>query len=671
MAQIASNFTDFETLLDNAEEFYTVNFDALNSSGVKASALLAVDLDGGMNDGDDSTSMAGPSLNVVLTATGVTPGQTHIQHIHGLFDEDGNPIDSTTPTIADDTDSDGMVEVIEGLGKYGDIILSLAKNGAMPVADSEGRYTFINSYDLSDDSLFSSPVSGNDYTSDDLTPLTLREIVIHGLDIPDGIGEGTEGEADGGDNGYIPILPAAAGEIETATRAEAEASLVAQRATSSNSNTLTGGDDFFNAGGGDDTVIALGGDDTVAGGGEDDRIEGNAGEDVLEGNEGDDVIFMGARDIAGGDDDGRDDSDGPDANDRASGALSLDNYDGGAAGGAGNDIIYGGAGHEILTGDDESRTAAETGVTFNALADGEDTIYGGAGNDEIHTGSWADGDDGFDNTHTGTADDVAFGGSGNDILRGAGGNDLLYGDSGADNIGGGGGNDRIFGDGLYSIDPEVFTGQLFRLYQASFDRDPDLVGFEGWAAQLGSGSASLNGIASGFVGSQEFNSLYGGETSDEDYVNALYNNVLERDADAAGLEGWTTQLDNGATRADVLLGFSQSAEFRRDSDDDLKAFVESVGTHDVLAGNSGSNVLTGGYFSDTFVFANTANSDHTVTDLEDWDMLDFSAFGYEDADAAVANMSEVGDDVVFTDMDVTVTVENTKLADIQNDMLIV
>ena len=98
-----------------------------------------------------------------------------------------------------------------------------------------------------------------------------------------------------------------------------------------------------------------------------------------------------------------------------------------------------------ITGDDDSRVSTATGGGFNAMADGSDTIYGGAGNDEIHTGSWADGDDGFDNSHTGNSFDWAYGGDGDDILRGDNGRDFLRGDAGNDNIGGGGGADSLVG----------------------------------------------------------------------------------------------------------------------------------------------------------------------------------------------------------------------------------
>jgi hypothetical protein len=60
--------------------------------------------------------------------------------------------------------------------------------------------------------------------------------------------------------------------------------------------------------------------------------------------------------------------------------------------------------------------------------------------------------------------------------------------------------------------------------------------------------------------SNEFEQRYGANVSDEEFVNLLYNNVLDRDADEAGYIYWTNQLDGNLTRADVLVNFSESFE---------------------------------------------------------------------------------------------------------------
>jgi len=60
-----------------------------------------------------------------------------------------------------------------------------------------------------------------------------------------------------------------------------------------------------------------------------------------------------------------------------------------------------------------------------------------------------------------------------------------------------------------------------------------------------------------------------------------------------------------------------------------------------------------------------------VTDLESWDMLDFSAFDYGSAEAAMDQMTKVGDDLVFMDQDVTVTLHDTAMADLNAGMVLV
>ena len=54
---------------------------------------------------------------------------------------------------------------------------------------------------------------------------------------------------------------------------------------------------------------------------------------------------------------------------------------------------------------------------------------------------------------------------------------------------------------------------------------------------------------------------YGG-LSTSDFVSALYTNALHRPADAPGLNAWVAALGAGASKADVVVGFSDSLENR-------------------------------------------------------------------------------------------------------------
>ena len=105
------------------------------------------------------------------------------------------------------------------------------------------------------------------------------------------------------------------------------------------------------------------------------------------------------------------------------------------------------------------------------------------------------------------------------------------------------------------------SGQMFRLYNAAFARFPDADGLRYWIGKYSSGENDSRAVASSFLASDEFKTLYGENVSDSSYVNTLYNNVLDRSADTSGLNYWVGQLNSGQeTRYEVLLGFSESAE---------------------------------------------------------------------------------------------------------------
>lgn len=110
---------------------------------------------------------------------------------------------------------------------------------------------------------------------------------------------------------------------------------------------------------------------------------------------------------------------------------------------------------------------------------------------------------------------------------------------------------------VYHIDDDA-DGQAFRLYMAALDRTPDSSGLANWMSVIRSG-VELDDVASGFVNSVEFQQKYGALDNGE-YVNQLYHNVLDRDADDAGYANWVGHLESGQTREFVLVGFSESAE---------------------------------------------------------------------------------------------------------------
>lgn len=110
----------------------------------------------------------------------------------------------------------------------------------------------------------------------------------------------------------------------------------------------------------------------------------------------------------------------------------------------------------------------------------------------------------------------------------------------------------------YDTDTGENAGVAYRLYEA-LDREADLEGLGFWFGALDDG-ASHQSVAQGFVDSAEFVELYGTSQSNTEFVHDLYGYLLDRAADESGLVFWVGALENGAGKADVLLGISESAE---------------------------------------------------------------------------------------------------------------
>ncbi len=109
----------------------------------------------------------------------------------------------------------------------------------------------------------------------------------------------------------------------------------------------------------------------------------------------------------------------------------------------------------------------------------------------------------------------------------------------------------------------VLVGQVRRLYSAYFRRESDQAGLGYWVARLSEGSG-LGDVASFFAASPEFKTTYG-RLSNADFVRLVYRNVMGREPDAAGFAYWTSRLDQGLNRGHLMIGFSESPEFRQRS----------------------------------------------------------------------------------------------------------
>lgn len=210
--------------------------------------------------------------------------------------------------------------------------------------------------------------------------------------------------------------------------------------------------------------------------------------------------------------------------------------------------------------------------------------YGGDGDDTIIAnvkGSLLYGMGGYDTLVGGIGNDTLVGGKGNDSIDGGAGLDTgLYASARSNYViaknassftvkdsSGVNGTDSMmnverlnFSDASVALDVNGIAGQAYRIYQAAFDRKPDLAGLGYWIADMDKGS-SLTTVAAGFFQSREFQSLYGINPGTDALITLLYANVLHRTPDQAGLDYWRAELSSGhITAAGVLASFSESQE---------------------------------------------------------------------------------------------------------------
>lgn len=119
-------------------------------------------------------------------------------------------------------------------------------------------------------------------------------------------------------------------------------------------------------------------------------------------------------------------------------------------------------------------------------------------------------------------------------------------------------NAATLANGIWDRDESAIS--IANLYDTAFNRLPDLDGLASWVNEVHTNGTSMSEIAENFYNSAESQSSLG-TLGDMEFVNAVYQNALNREAEAGGLADWTSQLANGnLSRSDVILAISDSAE---------------------------------------------------------------------------------------------------------------
>jgi Domain of unknown function (DUF4214) len=113
-------------------------------------------------------------------------------------------------------------------------------------------------------------------------------------------------------------------------------------------------------------------------------------------------------------------------------------------------------------------------------------------------------------------------------------------------------------DGTISVGPDTNEATIQRLYEGLLGRSADAGGISAFDAQLTAGVSKAT-VATEILSSNEYITDHGTQT-DQQFVTSLYEGLLGRAPETAGLASWTSALAQGASRGDVASAIADSNE---------------------------------------------------------------------------------------------------------------
>ncbi len=131
--------------------------------------------------------------------------------------------------------------------------------------------------------------------------------------------------------------------------------------------------------------------------------------------------------------------------------------------------------------------------------------------------------------------------------------------------------------------------EVSRLYSALFDRNPDESGLAYWSnvmapTNIGGGGEAIESVAQAFSSSTEFQNMYGPTASNSEFINLMYQNILDRDADAGGYAYWLNAINQTGDRGEMVINFTNSAEYIAKTATSIESYLSSISLNGYILG---------------------------------------------------------------------------------------
>ena len=110
-----------------------------------------------------------------------------------------------------------------------------------------------------------------------------------------------------------------------------------------------------------------------------------------------------------------------------------------------------------------------------------------------------------------------------------------------------------------AIEPTELTYKFVeRMYTTAMGRGYDEGGRQYWASELSNFNVTGEQVGASFFLSEEMENY---KLDDKEFLNRLYLTFMDRESDSDGEAYWLGVMASGATRTDVVYGFTRSSEF--------------------------------------------------------------------------------------------------------------
>jgi YD repeat-containing protein len=178
----------------------------------------------------------------------------------------------------------------------------------------------------------------------------------------------------------------------------------------------------------------------------------------------------------------------------------------------------------------------------------------------------------------------------------------------------------------------TYASQLYRLYDAAYNRAPNVISEYDVKINAMLGGTSLDSVATTFYNSSEYQAFGVGSMTNDAYVDFLYQSVLRRTATTTEHNDNVALLTGGTTRAALLKTFSESTEH-----------VTLVGTIAGRTPPARSQMTRVSYTYDTANRLSTVTTDLTPIDnaVQDSKIVR-TTYTYDGTSKRVASISQTG-----------------------------